>query len=85
MCIYTVVYKYIHIYTVVFKYFCVYFYTYIYSCTDDEIGDMFAALGVNKDGHIHFEEFVTIVRSKAATGTLFHRYERKDSYIRQYL
>lgn len=27
---------------------------------------------MTRDGHIHFEEFVSIVRSKAATGVLFH-------------
>jgi hypothetical protein len=32
----------------------------------------FFCAGMTRDGHIHFEEFVSIVRSKAATGVLFH-------------
>jgi hypothetical protein len=41
-------------------------------CTDDEVAEMFTALGLQRDGHVHFEEFVSIIRSRAATGTLFH-------------
>jgi hypothetical protein len=41
-------------------------------CTDEEVGEMFRGLGLERDEHIHFEEFVSIIRSKAATGTIFH-------------
>jgi Ca2+-binding EF-hand superfamily protein len=42
------------------------------SCTDDEVRDMFLALGLKQDEEIHFEEYVSIIRSKAATGIIFH-------------
>jgi Ca2+-binding EF-hand superfamily protein len=41
-------------------------------CMDNEITDMLTGLGVEEGGSIHFEEFVLLIRSRAATGTLFH-------------
>jgi len=42
-------------------------------CMDNEITDMLTGLGIKEGESIHFEEFVSLIRSRAATGTLFHR------------
>jgi len=41
-------------------------------CQDHEMIEMLTALGLEEGESIHFEEFVLLIRSRAATGTLFH-------------
>ena len=46
--------------------------------TDDEVVEMFTALGLTREDNIPFEEFVAIIRSKAGTGTLFYAGQKID-------